>query len=213
LCRKNIVLIFVRKKGKFRPTLKKLISQNEEEDIISITQTVFRLITNEKNSNPSKDEYKKLIKSGMTQLVKLRGVGPATASLLLSILNKITKLAPPFYSDEAAEFLFEKFSDSSNVGGEIKLKYSMAEYMKWLDLFYDLNDDFSYDFTDLENGMWVLKKNEYYELKPREKGEEDTNDEKNEVDEKRDFRKKHEDEDKEKEDDDTKPMKKRKTEK
>lgn len=162
---------FSRKKGKFRPTLKKLIAQNDEKDVLSITREGFSILIEARGTKPSKDEYKKLIKKSMTVLVKLRGVGPATASLLLSTLNKVTKLAPPFYSDEAAEYIF-----GVNGENEIKLKYSMSEYIKWVDLMWDLNSDYEFDFTDLENGIWTIKKNEYYDIKPTINGGETKDD-------------------------------------
>lgn len=155
-------ILIIRKKGKFRPTLKKLIAQNDDQDVESITREGFNILIEAKDTKPSKDEYKKLIKKSMTTLVKLRGVGPATASLLLSTLNKVTNLAPPFYSDEAAEYIF-----SQNGESETKLKYSMSEYIKWLDLMWEFNEDYQFDYTDLENGIWTLKKNEYYEIKPQ----------------------------------------------
>lgn len=150
--------------------MKKLISQNEESDIISKTKEAFSFFLEIIDTKPSREEYAKHVKKSMTILVKLRGVGPATASLLLSVLNKITKLAPPFYSDEAAEYIFQEFGDQK----EIKLKYSMAEYIKWLDLFVGLNEEFKYDFTDLENGIWTITKNEYYQLEPKRQGKDDT---------------------------------------
>jgi hypothetical protein len=66
-------------------------------------------------------------------------------------LNKITKIAPPFYSDEAAYYIF-RLND-----GPEKLKYSLPEYLKFLRLFFQLNSKFLYDFTDLENGAWALE--------------------------------------------------------
>lgn len=142
-----------------------MIGQNEEDNVIAITKEAFALFLESKDTSPTKEEYKKLVKKALTILVKLRGVGPATASLMLSLLNKITKLAPPFYSDEAAEYVFQK----GGAGDEIKLKYSMSEYIKWLDLMCDLNEGYVYDFTDVENGIWAIKQNEYYEVKPGEK--------------------------------------------
>ncbi len=147
--------------------MKKLIGQNEEDNVIAITKEAFALFLESKDTSPTKEDYKKIIKKALTILVKLRGVGPATASLMLSLLNKITKLAPPFYSDKAAEYVFQK----GGAGDEIKLKYSMSEYIKWLDLMCDLNEGYVYDFTDIENGIWAIKQNEYYEVKPKESKE------------------------------------------
>lgn len=146
-----------------------MIGQNEEDNVIAITKEAFALFLESKDTSPTKEDYKKIVKKALTILVKLRGVGPATASLMLSLLNKITKLAPPFYSDEAAEYVFALVNDGDD---EIKLKYSMSEYIKWLDLMCDLNEGYVYDFKDVENGIWAIKQNEYYEVKPREKSKE-----------------------------------------
>ncbi len=145
-----------------------MIGQNEEDNVIAITKEAFALFLESKDTKPTKEEYKKLVKKALTILVKLRGVGPATASLMLSLLNKITKLAPPFYSDEAAEYVFALVNDGAD---EIKLKYSMSEYIKWLDLMCDLNEGYVYDFTEVENGIWAIKQNEYYEVKPKKSKE------------------------------------------
>ncbi|CCH44257.1 Calcium-dependent protein kinase 2 [Wickerhamomyces ciferrii] len=142
--------------------LRKLINDNEEQDVIYITKYAFKIILDVKDTKPNKDDYKKLIREALITVTALKGVGPATGSLILSLLNKITNLAPPFYSDEAAEYLFVKYGNVEN----LKLRYSLPEYMKWLDLMWNLNSDFKYDFTDIENGIWALKLNEYYEIKP-----------------------------------------------
>lgn len=145
------------KKGKFRPTLQKLINENDPKSVSSVTKEAFKLVL-DSVKDLDEDTYVKLIKTSLTILVKLRGVGPATASLILSLLNKITKIAPPFFSDEAAYYIFKSHD---------KLKYSMSEYIKFLRLFYQLNDKFEYDFTQLEGGAWALELKDLYNVKEK----------------------------------------------
>lgn len=136
------------KKGKFRPTLKKLVMQNSEEDIQTTINETFTLFLASSPKVKNKSSYVELVKKSITMLVKLRGIGPATASLILSLLNKITNTAPPFFSDEAAILVLK---------ADQKLKYSLKEYTEFLEWFYDVNQKFEFNNEDLEHGVWCIE--------------------------------------------------------
>ncbi|KAK3670532.1 hypothetical protein LTR78_009636 [Recurvomyces mirabilis] len=98
--------------GKFRPSLKKLINENDEEQVLKTTSHAFELYEQEPDD----------IKNVMSQLCQLRGVGPATASLILSVQNE-TDI--PFFSDELFRWAFWNKS-----GWEQKIKYTAKEYIE-----------------------------------------------------------------------------------
>jgi hypothetical protein len=53
-------------KGTFRPTLKKLVESNSDEQVKSITEKAFELYPD--------------LKSSLKMLTELKGIGPAAAS-------------------------------------------------------------------------------------------------------------------------------------
>lgn len=135
------------KKGKFRPMLKKLIRENKDDFVIQSTKDAYKLIL-ETESDIDEETYVKVVREAISILNGLRGVGPATSSLILSLLGEISNKAPPFFSDESAWFVF---------GSDQKLKYSLPEYIQYLRIFYDKNPDFTYSFSDMEKGAWSLQ--------------------------------------------------------
>ncbi|KAG7132344.1 hypothetical protein HYQ45_009215 [Verticillium longisporum] len=93
--------------GKFRPTLMKLVTSNDSS---AVSQTIQDGIsTFEKTSDVAK---------ALATLAKLKGIGPATASLLLAVHRPDDV---PFFSDEAYYWL-------CNGGKRESLKYNMKEY-------------------------------------------------------------------------------------
>ena len=104
-----------RKHGKFRPQLPALVAKNEEATLQETTQEAFTLY----KTDPS--DYNIPLK----RLAELKGIGPATASLLLSIYDGDNV---PFFSDE----LFRWVCWDQKVGWTKKIKYNMKEYdMLW----------------------------------------------------------------------------------
>ncbi|XP_066917325.1 uncharacterized protein [Clytia hemisphaerica] len=92
-------------RGKFRPRLTQMIAENKEEDIRTYSEEAFKNI----------DDPKKCIE----RLCKLRAVGPATASAILTAY-KPEKYA--FMADEAVQ---------SVLSG--KIDYTLKYYLKFLD--------------------------------------------------------------------------------
>ncbi|KAH3672925.1 hypothetical protein WICMUC_003979 [Wickerhamomyces mucosus] len=147
------IIEFKLKKGKFRPTLRKLVLQNEESIIISTINEAFNyfvLQLNKKDTKIDEENYLLIVKHSLEILIKLRGVGPATASLLLSFLSGITSKSPPFFSDEAAIEIFKK--EDSNY----KLKYNVKEYLHFIEYFFEIDSKFEFGFDNLESGLWCI---------------------------------------------------------
>ena len=102
--------------GTNRPSLPGLIAQNSEEFVESTTKSAFALYKSDSANHTAP----------LKKLEELKGVGPATASLLLSILDGDNA---PFFSDE----LFRWVCWDEALGGwKRKIKYDKKEYgMLW----------------------------------------------------------------------------------
>ena len=74
-----------RKHGTYRPKLAQLVTSNKSEDVRKTTEAAFSLY--------EENEFDKVL----PQLTKLKGVGPATASLVLACYDPVNV---PFFSDE-----------------------------------------------------------------------------------------------------------------
>lgn len=125
--------------GKFRPVLRGLIKRNSDSDVKTTTNEAlsgflkhmgeFEDDAKGDGSFWSKDRniyrFGLVTSYALEKLCSLKGIGPATASLMLSCLIEITDLAPPFFCDEA--FLYYVV-DRLRPGSPIR--YNMNEYCK-----------------------------------------------------------------------------------
>jgi hypothetical protein len=130
--------------GTFRPSLKALVQQNSEEFILEVT-TAGLADTN--------------IEGGLTTLCKLRGIGPATGSLLLSTSSPDDV---PFFSDELFRWVFWEAKPAC--GWDRKIKYSAKEYRELLAKVAELRERVGKKVSamDLEKVAYVLGKREVY---------------------------------------------------
>ncbi|KAK6199269.1 uncharacterized protein RJT21DRAFT_45536 [Scheffersomyces amazonensis] len=140
--------------GKFRPTLPKLIKSNEENDVIDITKSGFDILLQFTKPIGTK-EYQSTVKDSIKKISQLRGVGPATASLMLSLLYKINKtIAPPFFSDES--FIYYVIQP---IRPQTPIKYNIKEYIEELLPVYfkilKVRNDL--DMQLLERGAWSIQ--------------------------------------------------------
>lgn len=102
--------------GVNRPSLPGLIAQNSEEIVESTTKSAFALYKSDAAN----------FTAPLKKLGELKGVGPATASLLLSILDGDNA---PFFSDELFRWVCW---DGEQGGWNRKIKYDKKEYgMLW----------------------------------------------------------------------------------
>jgi hypothetical protein len=100
------VLINYRKHGTFRPSLAKLVASNSPDEVKTATQNAF-----------SGENESKYPRDSLNHLTKLKGVGPATASLVLSCYDP---QKVPFASDELFRWLHWDGKNSSGKTDGIK---------------------------------------------------------------------------------------------
>jgi len=103
------------KHGKFRPQLMKLATSNTESTVTEITKEAYTLY----EADPSN------IKGAIKKLSELKGIGPATASLLLSIHDPENVL---FFGDEVFWWLCRN-------GHKESIKYTPKEYEELMERF------------------------------------------------------------------------------
>jgi len=120
----------VRSHGTFRPSLRSLVASNTAQQIETTSQEAFALLP----QNYAADLSKSLdVTPSISKLSTLRGIGPATASLLL---NTYSPSEIPFFSDEMYRWL--RFSDPPDAKGpgkgtkgwERRIGYTGKEYME-----------------------------------------------------------------------------------
>ncbi|KAJ5995540.1 hypothetical protein N7481_002517 [Penicillium waksmanii] len=120
LCR---VMEWKTKHGRPRPALLGMIRSNQEKLVFKCTSTALKSLPTVKdkdNSNPTTITEEVFPKQSMDDLSPLRGVGPATASLILSIATTNAKdeeserVQVPFFSDDTYLWLcVEVYPESS----------------------------------------------------------------------------------------------------
>ncbi|KAA8652186.1 uncharacterized protein ATNIH1004_001090 [Aspergillus tanneri] len=146
------------KHGVFRPMLLGMVKSNPEKVVRQTTSEAFSAVSGSRATVARDDEADEFPKSTLEKLSRpLRGVGPATASLLLSVGtgSQDPKQEVPFYSDDTFLWLCmevyprprdlmgqetggkdtikkNRHSDIFKPNGEINVKYNMQEYrMLW----------------------------------------------------------------------------------
>ncbi|KAL3425091.1 hypothetical protein PVAG01_04372 [Phlyctema vagabunda] len=122
--------------GAFRPSLPKLVASNTDEKVKEITKDAFKLY----------DENSEDTAEVITKLSELRGIGPATASLILAIHDPHSVV---FFSDELFRWLFP---DNS------KPKYTPKEFDTLFAKSKPLLSRLGVKAVDLEKVAYVLIK-------------------------------------------------------
>lgn len=142
-------LIDPRSHGKFRPTLKSLVQQNTDQSVHDTTKDGFEAFSDSSDS----------AKTSLNILTKLKGIGPATASLLLSVYSPKTA---PFFSDELFKWAF--FQNDNGKGWDRTIKYNVKEYLELFENVDELRRRFSHEFdrdiaaVEIEKVAYVLGK-------------------------------------------------------
>ncbi|KAI9781318.1 MAG: hypothetical protein M1839_006111 [Geoglossum umbratile] len=101
------------KHGKWRPRLANLVSSNSPSNIEDTTREAFALYS-AKQGDPQ---------PALNVLTRLSGIGPASASLLLSVYDPDNV---PFFSDEA--FRWVTWEEGKGEGWDRKISYNNKEY-------------------------------------------------------------------------------------
>lgn len=158
-------------KGTYRPALPKMIRSNDAETVKKTTKEGFAIFLKhaEKykktsiwvSSEDDRKEYYATIRQTLKKLSELRAVGPATASLMLSLLYKITDSTPPYFSEES----FEYFIVEPN-GGNQKIKFTVKEFVEQLLPYYfdTLLPNTKLSPQTLEKGAWALRKYQKFRI-------------------------------------------------
>ncbi|KAM0344404.1 hypothetical protein ACHAPU_007588 [Fusarium lateritium] len=123
--------------GKFRPTLMKLISSNDSTAAQDIVKQALEIYS--KNAD---------IEATLAVLTKLRGIGPATASLLLAVHDASRVI---FFADEAFWWLCCD-------GKQIPIKYNAKEYRELCSKVDHLRSRLGVEASDVERVAYVLMK-------------------------------------------------------
>ncbi|KAI8965433.1 DUF1479-domain-containing protein [Daldinia sp. FL1419] len=121
--------------GKFRPTLMKLVSSNDDAFVKSTIQEAV-------------EEYRTSLDASraLGTITKLKGIGPATASLLLSVHDPHSVI---FFSDEAFYWLCRD-------GQKAPIKYNAKEYQELSTTAQILVKRLGVDAVDVEKVAYVL---------------------------------------------------------
>lgn len=130
--------------------MKGLVQQNSEEFVKETTTTGF--------SADSWDD-------SLNILTKLKGIGPATAALLLSTSDP-EKL--PFFSDELFRWAF--WENKSGARWDRKIKYSVKEYRELKEKVDEIRERIGKGALEAEKVAYVLGKSEV-DLDTSEKSE------------------------------------------
>lgn len=143
--------------GHSRPMLIGMIKSNAEKLVSSCVSSAVKGLPSDRT----------FPQESLDALLPLRGVGPATASLILSILSRGSGEVP-FYSDDVYLWVVDGVVPSvsgktvSGAGVELKVKYNLKEYEvlwgKVWELVGRLNGSGgSVSFLDVEKVAYVLK--------------------------------------------------------
>ncbi|KAH3671716.1 hypothetical protein OGAPHI_000421 [Ogataea philodendri] len=143
-------------RGKFRATLEKLIQSNDPDSVKSFTDAAFQVLVDwTKSRSDASEPFPIVVRKAMDHACKLRGVGPATATLILSLSGPALRMSDlgahdvPFFSDEVFEILNPSYG---------KIKYTAKEYIDLV-----LSKMAVFDAAKLQNveeALWCLRKTE-----------------------------------------------------
>lgn len=158
-----------------------MIASNPEDQVETITRNAFSFNT---TSKPSSTEEASKEESGfesfMKEATKLKGVGPATASALLAMLNPEEE---PFFSDELAEWMWNLDLESEkDVKGKgkassqkIKIDYTMKFYREFREKVEDFRKGLAergmqLNAQEVERVAWTLWNAEKFGVNLEESG-------------------------------------------
>ncbi|KAI0874894.1 hypothetical protein GGS24DRAFT_516207 [Hypoxylon argillaceum] len=125
--------------GKFRPTLMKLVSSNDGEIVKKIIREAMAQYWSDNNITKATDA-----------IAKLKGIGPATASLLLSVHDPNRAI---FFSDEAFWWLCCD-------GQKSPIKYNAKEYQQLSIAAEKVTKRLQVGATDLEKVAYAIMKDD-----------------------------------------------------
>jgi hypothetical protein len=105
-----------RKHGTFRPKLLQLVSSNSANEIKELTKSVFAAY--DSSNSPDRPSL-------VNKLAKLKGIGPATASLILAVYDPDGAI---FFGDEVFRWMSWNEPLKGGKGWGRRITYSLPEY-------------------------------------------------------------------------------------
>jgi hypothetical protein len=108
----------LRKHGTFRPTLLPLVRSNDPSAVLTVTASAMNTVFSQVQKSKSRKVEDPI--PGIKILTSLKGIGPATASLILAVAFP---QEVPFFGDELFEWLC-----GGGGAGKRKMKYDVKEY-------------------------------------------------------------------------------------
>ncbi|RVD87662.1 uncharacterized protein DFL_001880 [Arthrobotrys flagrans] len=157
---KNIVL-WKLKRGKFRPTILPLVSSNPVKELEATVNEALDMslpdqVTSGEAENDDNDALAQ-VSSMMKVLVKLKGIGPATAT---AILSSVFPETIPMFSDEAFRWIMMD-KPGTSAGWNRKIAYDAKEYSEFFKRVRRLCRKFAsegevVDARSVEKVGWVL---------------------------------------------------------
>ncbi|KAK6355330.1 hypothetical protein TWF696_004440 [Orbilia brochopaga] len=156
------VVMWKLKRGKFRPTILPLVSSNPVESLQATVEEALSMSPPEQVApqGDGADDDKALaqVSAMMKVLTKLKGIGPATATAILSAVFPDTI---PMFSDEAFRWIMMEDPGSSG-GWNRKIAYDAKEYAEFFrrvrrlcrKLLFEGED--TVNAGDIEKVGWVL---------------------------------------------------------
>ncbi|KAJ6219464.1 hypothetical protein RDWZM_005276 [Blomia tropicalis] len=142
--------------GKYRPKLLDLIRINTELSVTSITRKAFKKISAAKN-----------LQQAITMLVNLKGIGPSTAS---AILSAAFPEEAPFMSDEGMLSTPGVEATDSTIAEYMNYSDQLRNKTQWLQSF---DPEFKWTIHKVDQVLWIYylardHKPELLEMMPRE---------------------------------------------
>ena len=125
--------------GQNRPTLRGMIKALNEQEVKAASTTAFGFLVGSDSPGLTTEDTLKALRA----LTVLRGIGPATASLVLSLLSS----SVAFFSDEVAVVMLQP------AGGRKGLKYTESEYKRFAEAIRTRSG--SGRQRELERRIWV----------------------------------------------------------
>jgi hypothetical protein len=146
-----------RKHGTFRPKLLQLVQSNTAPAIESTTREAFTKLRRTHDAGGAvadADGSPAAALDAIKVLTQLKGIGPATASLLLSVA---APASVPFFSDEL--FRWVMWGEGGKPGGwKTGIKYNVKEYREVVERVGLLRKRLGVRAVDAEKVAWVLGK-------------------------------------------------------
>lgn len=131
--------------GTFRPSLRKLVDSNDEKDVEFRTRIAYDIL-----DKRAKEERER---NAMLEVSAMRGIGPATASLILSVYDPVNM---PFFSDEL--FRWASWEGDGAKGWQRMIKYTPKEYLLLLGRVRDFRARLQVPAVEIEKVAYVLGK-------------------------------------------------------